>query len=73
MNRKFSIGLILIAAMLFLAGYLTITSAALPKWNGWVAISAGMLNLAFIPSMYIGNDPQGFYTASGWAARPLAN
>ena len=61
-----SVGLILIAAMLFLAGYLTFTSAALPKWTGWVAIIAAVLNLAFIPSMYFGNNPQGFYTASGW-------
>jgi hypothetical protein len=61
-----SVGLILIAAMLFLAGYLTITSAALPKWTAWVAIIAAVLNLAFIPSMYFGNDPQGFYSASGW-------
>ena len=61
-----SVGLILIAAMLFLAGYLTLTSVALPKWTGWVAIAAGILNLAFVPSMYFGNDPQGFYTASGW-------
>jgi len=61
-----SVGLILIAAMLFLAGYLTFTSAALPKWTGWVAILAAILNFAFIPSMYFGNNPQGFYTASGW-------
>jgi hypothetical protein len=61
-----SVGLILIAALLFLAGYLIITDAALPKWTGWVAIAAAILNFAFIPSMYFGNDPQGFYTASGW-------
>lgn len=61
-----SVGLILIAALLVLAGTLTFTSAALPKWTGWVAIAAAILNFAFIPSMYFGNDPQGFYTASGW-------
>jgi len=63
-----SVGLILIGSMLVLAGYLTFTSAALPKWTGWVAIVAAMLNFAFVPSMYFGNNPQGFYTASGWGS-----
>ena len=64
-----SVGLILIAAMLFLAGYLTFSTGALPKWTGWVAFLAAILNFAFIPSMYFGNNPQGFYTASGWGPR----
>jgi hypothetical protein len=32
----------------------------------WVAIGAALLNFAFIPSIYFGTDPKGFYTASGW-------
>ena len=61
-----SVGLFLIGAMLLLAGYLTLTTCGLPRWTGWVAIIAAMLNFAFVPSMYFGTNPQGFYTSSGW-------
>lgn len=61
-----SVGLILIGSLLVLAGYLTIATGVLPKWTGWVAIVTALLNFAFVPSMYFGTDPKGFYTASGW-------
>jgi hypothetical protein len=53
---------------LFLAAFTyTVTrTRTLPRW---AAVSAGVLalvNLAFVPSLYFGNDPANFYAANGW-------
>lgn len=63
-----SVGLFLIGSMLALAGYLTFATDALPKWIGWLALGTSILNFAFVPSMYFGTNPQGFYTSSGWGS-----
>ena len=62
-----SVALILIALLLFSAGYAIVASGALPKWNGWVGYAGAALCLVFIPSMFAGApDLNGFYNPAGW-------
>jgi hypothetical protein len=38
----------------------------LPRWVGVSAILMAVLNFAFVPSLFFGNDPSHFYAANGW-------
>jgi hypothetical protein len=53
---------------LFLAAfaYTVVRIRALPRWTAASADVLAVLNLAFVPSIYFGNDPANFYAANGW-------
>jgi hypothetical protein len=38
----------------------------LPRWTGWVACVAAVVNLVAAPAIFGGTDYTGFYTASGY-------
>jgi hypothetical protein len=61
-----AIGLIMSALLLATAGYATIATGVLPRWTGWVAYAAAIVNLVAAPSIYGGTNYTGFYTASGY-------
>ena len=61
-----AIGLIMSALLLASAGYATLATGVLPRWTGWVAYAAALVNLVAAPSIYGGTDYTGFYTASGY-------
>jgi hypothetical protein len=44
-----SIGCILIALFSASAGYATLGTGVLPKWTGWLAYAAAVLNLVAVP------------------------
>ena len=58
-----AIGLIMSALLLASAGYATLATGVLPRWTGWVAYAAAIVNLMAAPSIYWGTDYTGFYTA----------
>jgi hypothetical protein len=62
-----AIGLLVSALMLASAGYAILGTGVLPRWTGWFACAAALLNLAVAPSILGGTDITGFYTASGYA------
>jgi hypothetical protein len=61
-----AIGLIMSAALLASAGYATLATGVLPRWTGWAAYVAAVINLVAAPSIFGGTDYTGFYTASGY-------
>jgi hypothetical protein len=46
--------------------YTVLRTRVLPRWVGVTAILMAVLNVAFLPSLYFGNDPANFYAANGW-------
>ena len=61
-----AIGLVVGALFLTSAGYAILGTGALPRWTGWVAYVAAILNLVAAPSIYSGSGPTAFYTADGY-------
>jgi hypothetical protein len=61
-----AIGLIVAALMLASAGVAILATGALPRWMGWLALGAAVVNLIAAPSIYGGTDYTAFYSASGW-------
>jgi hypothetical protein len=61
-----AIGLMMSALLLALAGYATLSTGVLPRWTGWAAYVAAVVNLVAAPSIFGGTDYTGFYTASGY-------
>lgn len=61
-------GIGLIAGALFVAsaGYATLGTGVLPRWTGWVAYVAAILDLIAVPAVYAGSGPTAFYTADGY-------
>lgn len=51
-----SIGLILSGFLLAAAGYASLVTGVLHKWTGWLAIAAGVVNLAAAPSILGGTN-----------------
>lgn len=45
---------------------LVLRTRVLPRWVGVSAILMAVLNFAFVPSLFFGNDPSHFYAANGW-------
>lgn len=41
-------------------------AGALPRWTQRSAYVLAAINLAFVPSIFFGNDPSHFYAANGW-------
>ena len=67
-----SIGRVITAAFLALAGYLTHAAGLLPRWTTRFAYALAMFSLAFVPSVFFGNDPTYFYSANGWGTTAVA-
>lgn len=67
-----SVGCILFALLSAASGYATLATGVLPRWTGWLSYAVAILNLAAIPSIYGGTDPNGFYTAAGWGVAVIA-
>ncbi|WP_329386316.1 hypothetical protein OG625_27510 [Streptomyces sp. NBC_01351] len=61
-----SIGRILTAVFLVAAGYAAVRSGLLPRWAARSAYAIALINLAFVPSLYFGNDTGQFFSANGW-------
>ena len=57
----------LVEALFLIAfGHSVLRSGVLPRWTGRSAYVLAAINLAFVPSLYFGNDPAFFYAANGW-------
>ncbi|GJG89452.1 hypothetical protein tb265_46330 [Gemmatimonadetes bacterium T265] len=67
-----SIGRVLTAAFVGLAGYLAGAAGLLPRWTTRFAYALALFSLAFVPSLYFGNDPTSFYSANGWGTTAVA-
>ena len=61
-----AIGLIMSALLLASAGCATLATGVLPRWAGWAAYIAAVVNLMAVPSILGGTDSSGFYTANGY-------
>ncbi len=67
-----SIGRLMSTLLLGSAGYLTFATRILPRWTSWLAFYLAAFSLAFVPSMFFGNDPTHFYSANGWGTTAIA-
>ncbi|MFI7382832.1 hypothetical protein [Streptomyces sp. NPDC049813] len=61
-----SIGRLLLALFLAVLGHTVSRTRLLPAWTGRSALALAGVNLAFVPSLFFGNDPAHFYAANGW-------
>jgi hypothetical protein len=68
-----SISRLLMATFMILNGIITFKTKIFPKWTGWLAIIIGIINSAFIPSLFFGTDAGDFYSAIGWGNSALSN
>jgi hypothetical protein len=67
-----SIPRLLTAVTLFAAGAAIVRSGILPRWIGRAAYVVAIVNLAFVPSMFFGDDAAQFYSAVGWGTAASA-
>jgi hypothetical protein len=49
-----------------------VRSGILPRWIGRAAYLVAVINLAFIPAMFFGDDAADFYSAVGWGTAATA-
>ncbi len=54
------------AAFLAAAGAAILVTAMLPAWSGWLAYAVGVVQLAFVPTLFSTTDPAYFYSVNGW-------
>ncbi|GHH77062.1 hypothetical protein GCM10018793_24190 [Streptomyces sulfonofaciens] len=66
-----SIGRVLLALFLLALGHAVSRTGLLPRWTARSAYLLGAVNLAFVPSLFFGNDPAHFYAANGWGTTAL--
>lgn len=66
-----SIGRLMLAFLLTAVGYAISRADLLPRWTGRTAFALGVVNLAFVPSLFFGNTPAHFYAANGWGTTAL--
>lgn len=66
-----SIGRLMLALFLTTVGYGISRTNLLPRWTGRSAYVLAGVNLAFVPSLFFGNDPAHFYAANGWGTTAL--
>jgi hypothetical protein len=57
---------LLVAAFLGSAGAAILLTGILPAWIGWFAFVVGLLQLAFVPTIFSTTDPSRFYSVNGW-------
>ena len=60
-----SVAEVLVATMMVIAAIMIFNTRALPRWTGWLALIAAVVNLAFVPTMYFGTDFAKYYSAAG--------
>ena len=53
------------------AGYAAVRSGLLPRWAASSAYLLALINLAFLPSLYFGNDTSQFFSANGWGTTAI--
>ncbi|MEU0383249.1 hypothetical protein [Streptomyces chartreusis] len=61
-----SISKVLLTLFLTAVGFGISRTKLLPRWTGRSAYVLAGANLAFVPSLFFGNDPADFYAANGW-------
>ncbi|MGV9406469.1 hypothetical protein [Streptomyces sp. NPDC003667] len=66
-----SIGRVVLALFLTALGLGISRTRLLPRWTGRSAFVLAGVNLAFVPSLFFGNDPAHFYAANGWGTTAL--
>jgi hypothetical protein len=66
-----SIARLITAVFMLSIGYVTSKTNILPIWTGVLAYLIGLVNIAFIPSMFFGRDAGKFYSAIGWGNSAL--
>jgi len=66
-----SISRLLMSTYMTTIGIITFKTKIFPKWTGWLAITIGTINLAFVPSMFFGTNNGDFYSAAGWGNSAL--
>ncbi|WP_330346233.1 hypothetical protein OHA09_34165 [Streptomyces longwoodensis] len=66
-----SIGRLLLTLFLTAVGYGITRAHLLPRWTGRSAYVLAAVNLAFVPSLFFGNEPAHFYAANGWGSTAL--
>jgi hypothetical protein len=67
-----SIPRLLTAVTLFAAGAAIMRAGILPRWIGRAAYLVALINLAFVPAMFFGDDAAHFYSAVGWGTAATA-
>jgi hypothetical protein len=67
-----SIARLLTAVMLLAAGAAIVSSPILPRWIGHAGYLVAVINLAFVPAMFFGDDAAHFYSAVGWGTAATA-
>ncbi|MFF5979755.1 hypothetical protein ACFY78_13010 [Streptomyces olindensis] len=63
-----SISRLMLALFLTAVGLVLTRAKLLPRWTGRSAYVLAAVNLAFVPSLFFGNDPADFYAANGWGS-----
>lgn len=53
-------------AFLAAAGSAILATRILPAWTAWLAYAVGVVQLAFVPTLFSGTDPSRFYSINGW-------
>lgn len=66
-----SISRLMPALFLAAVGHAVVRTRVLPRWTGRSAHVLAAVNLAFVPSLFFGNDPAHFYPANGWGTTAL--
>jgi hypothetical protein len=66
-----SIKRMLTTVILLVAGSAVLKTRMIPRWLGFAACAIGLVNLAFVPSIFFGKDPTAFYSAIGWGNTAL--
>ncbi|OQR59840.1 hypothetical protein B6E66_32960 [Streptomyces maremycinicus] len=66
-----SISKLMLALFLTALGRAVTGARLLPRWTGRSAYVLAAINLAFVPSLFFGNDPSFFYAANGWGTTAL--
>lgn len=63
---------LLTTILLVAAGFAAAPGRLLPAWIRWFGYLIALINLAFVPSLYFGTDPQHFYAVHSWGNAALA-
>ncbi|MFE9534685.1 hypothetical protein [Streptomyces sp. NPDC006691] len=66
-----TIGRLMLALFLTAVGYGVSRTNLLPRWAGRSALVLAGINVAFMPSLFFGNNPAHFYAANGWGTTAL--
>ncbi|MFB7646299.1 hypothetical protein ACFC0S_11245 [Streptomyces sp. NPDC056084] len=66
-----TIGRLMLALFLTAVGHGVSRTNLLPRWAGRSAFVLAGVNLAFMPSLFFGNNPAHFYAANGWGTTAL--